>query len=197
MQSMNLPDHERYGKIRLFETFIQALSDLVDEDEVLFSWKKRRIAITHRLAVHLDHGFTEAFSSTKEAPPFVDMCAPIIDDSKIMIPDILVHHRTKNVPQHLLAVVCKEGYLTEQELLELHELRKVSQCELTLALSFLAPRDYLLIYRFDETTIDYYHFLRHEKHCQLFRRRELSDLPSDVHQLKLAIKTRQGSARRR
>jgi hypothetical protein len=194
---MNLSDHERYGKIRLFETFIRALSALVDEDDALFSWKKRRIAITHRLALHLDHGFAEAFPATKESPLAVDMGAPVSDDSRIMIPDILVHNRTQSSPRPLMAVVCREGYLTEQELIELHELREESACELTLAISFLVARDYMLIYRFDETTIDYYHFLRHEKHCQLFRRRELGDLPSDAHQLKLAIRTRKVSARRR
>ena len=191
---MNLHDHERYGMIRLFETFIQALSTLVDQVSVLFSWRRNRVAVSHRLAQHLEQNLLSVFSGSDMPQLLVDMCAPIVDDMKTLTPDIVVHNRDARNPKRLMAIICRETYLTEEELVGLHDLKERGQCELTLAIAFLPERDYMLIYRSDEATIDYYHFFRNEKHCQLFRRRQFDELLSDHRQLKLGITSRKRSA---
>lgn len=193
MGNMMGQEHERYGMIRLFETYILALSHLVDQDSVLFHWRKNRMAISHRLAQHLEQGLFGALPPSQRENFLVDLCAPIMDESQGLIPDILVHDRQERDPKRLMAVVCRDGYLTEQELMGLHDLKTKAGCELTLAIAFLPLKEYMLIYRADETTIDYYHFLRSEKHCQLLKRRQISDVSTDAHQLKLGIKSRKRS----
>ncbi len=193
MQAMKVLEHERYGMIRLFETYIQALSELVDRDSALFVWKKNRIAVSHRLAQHLEQGLFGALGVQHRNEYLVDLCAPIMDDPRALIPDIVVHDRGEKKAHRLMAIVCREGYLTENELLGLHEMKMKGDCELTLAMALLPDKEYILIYRANEATIDYYHFLRTEKHCQLFRRREIGDMPLDTHQLKLGIKSRKRS----
>jgi len=193
MRSMNVTELERYGMIRLFETYIQALSVLVDQDSALFEWRKNRIAVSHRLAQHLEQGLFGTLGPQHHTQFFVDLCAPLVDDPKALIPDIVVHDRGEQEPHRLMAIVCREGYLTEQELIGLHEMKMKSSCELTLAMALLPEKEYMLIYRANEVTIDYYHFFQTEKHCQLFKRRELADVPLDAHQLKLGIKSRKRS----
>jgi hypothetical protein len=190
---MNIHEDERYGMIRLFETHIHALSLLVEQDSSLFSWRRNRMAVCHRLARHLEQGLHDSFNLQQRNRYFVDLCAPIMEDAHAMIPDIVVHDRDQQEPQRLMAIVCREGYLSEQELLDLHELKTKGNCELTLGMAFLPNKEYILIYRADETTIDYYHFFRTEKHCQLFKRRQISEVSADRSQLKLDIKSRKRS----
>lgn len=192
---MQIHEDERYGMIRLFETHIHALSHLVDHDAQLFSWKRNRMSISHRLARHLEQGLHESFTSQQRHAFFVDLCAPVLDEPNAMVPDIVVHNRDMKEPQRLMAIVCREGYLSEQELLDLHAMKTRGNCELTLGMAFLPNKEYILIYRADETTIDYYHFFHHEKHCQLFKRRQVSEVSADIHQLKLDIKSRKRSVR--
>ena len=193
MQAMKVLEHERYGMIRLFETYIQALSELVDRDSALFLWKKNRIAVSHRLAQHLEQGLFGTLGPQHKNEYLVDHCAPIVDEPRALIPDIVVHDRGEQEPHRLMAIVCRESYLTEDELLGLHEMKMKGNSDLTLAMALLPDREYILIYRANEASIDYYHFLRTEKHCQLFRRRQIDDVPLDAHQLKLGIKSRKRS----
>lgn len=193
---MNIHEDERYGMIRLFETHIHALSLLVEHDELLFSWKRNRLAICHRLARHLEQGLYDNFNLQQRNSFFVDLCAPIMDDANAMVPDIVVHNRDMKEPQRLMAIVCRDGYLSEQELLDLHDIKIKGNCELTLGMAFLPNKEYILIYRADETTIDYYHFFRNEKHCQLFKRIQISEVSADARQLKLDIKSRKRPSRR-
>ena len=186
-------DHERYSMIRLFEAFIAALARLIDNDSVLFTWRKNHITISHRLAQHLEQVMFKELPVHHQEAYVVDLCVPILEDSRAIAPDILVHNRSGKENHRLMAIVCREGYLTEKELLNLHEFKNEAGCYLTLAIAFLPQKDYILIYRADETTIDYYHFFHAEKHCQLFRRRQISDVVSDRRQLKLDIKTRKRS----
>ena len=195
MNSMNIHEDERYGMIRLFETHIHALSLLVDQDELLFSWRRNRMPICHRLARHLESGLHESFSLHQRQTFFVDLCAPIMEDTNVMVPDIVVHNRNLHDPQRLMAIVCREGYFSEQELLDLHAIKAKGNCELTLGMAFLPNKEYILIYRADDTTIDYYHFFKSEKHCQLFKRRQVSEVIADGRQLKLDIKNRKRSSR--
>ncbi|MDD3366709.1 MAG: hypothetical protein PHS67_05565 [Sphaerochaetaceae bacterium] len=188
MRQMILHEHERYGMIRLFETFIAALARLVDNDSVLFTWPKNHITISHRLAQHLEQVMFGELPVRHQEAYVVDLCVPILEDFRALIPDILVHNRKEKEGQRLIAITCRTGYLTEKELLYLHDFKNKAGCHLTLAIAFLPQKDYMLIYRADETTIDYYHFFREEKHCQLLKRRQISDV-GDRHQLKLGIKT--------
>lgn len=189
MVGMKTQEHERYSMIRLFEIYISALSRLVDQDSGLFLWRRNRMAVCHRLAHHLEQGLFGALPPEQQKEFSVDMCVPISGDSRTVVADILVHNRSAADPQRLMAVVCREGYLTEEELLSLHNLKTETGCELTLAVAFLPQKGYMLIYRADETRIDYYHFNRIGKHCQLLKRRQVSDLSGDGNQLKLGIKT--------
>ena len=91
-----------------------------------------------------------------------------------------------------MGVVCRSRYLTNQELLKLHALKS----HLTLAVAFLPDKDYFLIYRSDESTLDYYHFYKEAKHCHLLRRRHISEIDeSDRQQLRLAIAPKAGRPR--
>lgn len=186
---MKFQEHERYGMIRLFESYILALSRLVDQDNALFSWRKNRVAVSHRLAHHLQEGLFGTLTLSQRNRYFVDMAGEVLDEGQALVPDILVHDRNTETPHRLMAIVCREGYLTEHELWSLHELKVKGECELTLAMAFLPQKDYMLIYRADGSAIDYYHFITTEKHCHLLKRREISDVTSDARQLKLAIKS--------
>ncbi|MFA7643504.1 MAG: hypothetical protein WCY74_09505 [Sphaerochaetaceae bacterium] len=191
---MNFLEHERYGMIRLFETYILAVSRLVEHDGALFGWRRNRVAICHRIATHLQEGLFGTFSLAQRQRYVVDMGASLLEDPQSLVADIVVHDRGAQEPHRLMAIVCREGYLTESELLGLHELKVKGNCELTLAMAFLPQKDYMLIYRADETSIDYYHFLREEKHCQLLKRRQIGDVHADGRQLKLGIKDGRGSS---
>lgn len=180
------PENERYGMIRLFEATIASLALLCEHDKQVFTWKRRRIPLSHCLANHLktylssrtDHqGFATGM--------YIDMCVPV---GTALVPDILVHNRNTLAPARDLAIVCRDDYLSEQELKELHDLKTAAECELTLAVAFLPQKEYLLLYRADEGRIDYYHFLTATYHCQLLKRRDLSELSTDRRQLKLGMK---------
>lgn len=185
---MNFQEHERYGMIRLFETYISALSRLIDQDSVLFTWRRNRLAVSHRLAHHLQEGLFGTFGPSQNSRYVVDMGAAVLDESRSLIPDILVHDRGTTDAHRLMAIIIREGYLTEEELWALHELKVKGTCELTLAMALLPHKDYQLIYRADGSAIDYYHYIADEKHCHLLKRREISDVSSDARQLHLAIK---------
>jgi hypothetical protein len=197
MGQMNNQEHERYGMIRLFETYISALSRLMEQDALLFTWRRNRVAVSHRLAHHLNEGLSDLFFPSQRKRIVVDMGAAVLEEARALIPDILVHDRDPSDPHRLMAIVCREGYLTEEELWALHELKVTGSCELTLAMAFLPQKDYMLIYRADGTAIDYYHYIGQEKHCHLLKRREISDVSSDARQLHLAIKESPKSAPRR
>lgn len=172
-------NNERYSMIRLFETFLEALSHLVDKDEHLFSLKRNSIAVSHRLAQHLEKVMFGELPVKEQEGFVVDLAYPL--EERSLNPDILIHNR---VEERLMGVVCRSRYLTTQELLKLHALKS----RLTLAVAFLPDKDYFLIYRSDESTLDYYHFYKEAKHCHLLRRRHISEIDeSDRQQLRLAI----------
>jgi hypothetical protein len=187
---MKTLDNERYGMIRLFEACISSLALLVEQDAQLFSWRRGRLAVCHRLAYHLEHLVFSPESLGKSEGRYMDLCAAIPGDSRLITPDILLHNRSLEAPVRDMAIVCREGYLSEAELKALHELKVKADCELTLAIAFLPQKEYLLIYRADDTRIDYYHFNRSDFHCHLLKRRDVLELSDDSHQLKLGMKVR-------
>ncbi len=83
-----------------------------------------------------------------------------------------------------------KGICREAELKALHELKVKADCELTLAIAFLPQKEYLLIYRADNTRIDYYQFQSDRLHCHLLKRRDVIEHSDDSHQLKLGMKVR-------
>ena len=183
-------NNERYSMIRLFETFLEALSRLVDRDDHLFSLKKNSIAVSHRLAQHLEEVMFGELPAKEQEGFVVDLAYPL--EERSLNPDILIHNRSNRAEERLMGVVCRSRYLTNQELLKLHALKS----HLTLAVAFLPDKDYFLIYRSDESTLDYYHFYKEAKHCHLLRRRHISEIDaSDRQQLRLAIAPKAGRPR--
>ena len=183
-------NNERYSMIRLFETFLEALSRLVDRDDHLFSLKKNSIALSHRLAQHLEEVMFGELPAKEQEGFVVDLAYPL--EERSLNPDILIHNRSNRAEERLMGVVCRSRYLTNQELLKLHALKS----HLTLAVAFLPDKDYFLIYRSDESTLDYYHFYKEAKHCHLLRRRHISEIDeSDRQQLRLAIAPKAGRPR--
>ena len=183
-------NNERYSMIRLFETFLEALSRLVDRDDHLFSLKKNSIAVSHRLAQHLEEVMFGELPAKEQEGFVVDLAYPL--EERSLNPDILIHNRSNRAEERLMGVVCRSRYLTNQELLKLHALKS----HLTLAVAFLPDKDYFLIYRSAESTLDYYHFYKEAKHCHLLRRRHISEIDeSDRQQLRLAIAPKAGRPR--
>ena len=190
---MKSQDSERYSMIRLFETFIHSLSCVCEQDSYLFNQPSMKIPFSFRLASTLQ----------KEVMPllpdsyFIDMAIAATTEAKALIPDILIHDRGKENKDVLLAIVCKNGYLSEQELIGLHTLKNSSTCDLALGVAILPQQDYLLIYRSDEMFVDYYHFYKEQQHCSFLKRREIGDLEIDEKQLKLPISMKKKVSPRR
>jgi hypothetical protein len=185
MMPMKILESERYGMIRLFEACISALALLVQRDAVLFGWRRSRVAMCHRLAHYLEH----AIFPTGSNDGFVfDLSAPVGLSKGSVTSDILLHNRNLEDPVRPMAIMCRDDYLSEQELRMLYDLKTESGCTLALAIAFLPQKSYLLIYRADDEWIDYYHFDRDDHHCHLLRRRDMENLADNGQQLKLGIK---------
>lgn len=167
------------SRIKVFDIFGKALGLLETQDRTLYSWPRNRIALSHALAQHLNDLVRQEIDGCYN----VDLCPVLYKSSKIINPDILVHNREKE--NQLLAVVCRNDYLTEQEQAELIELRKNSRCELVLALSFMAQKNYILVYVADEDRIQYYHFERNSLTMDPVRQRELAVKTESKDQLTL------------
>ncbi|MFA6706902.1 MAG: hypothetical protein WCR91_03295 [Sphaerochaetaceae bacterium] len=184
-------EHERYSMIRLFEACVSSLALLVELDKLLFSWRRPRIAICHRLAHYLEQTIFGQIHPSKPDEYVFDLSAPVGGpEFRTVNPDILLHNRDTDHPIRPMAIICRDDYLSEQELNLLQLLKTKAQCTLSLAIAFLPQKPYLLIYRADDEWIDYYHFERENSHCHLLRRRDMGELIDDGNQLKLGIKRR-------
>ncbi len=190
---MKAQDNERYSMIHLFETFIHALACVSAQDEYLFAQPSMRIPFSFRLASALEKELMPYLLETY----FIDMGLPATQDTKALIPDILVHDRVNENKDVILAIVCRNGYLSEQELLGLHTLNNSSKCDLTLAIAVLPQQDYLLIYRSNELFVDYYHFYKDQQHCSFLKRKEIGEIEIDEKQLTLPIPLKKRGAPRR
>lgn len=192
-------ENERYSKIRLFEIFVDALRHFVQQDNELFFWHRNKAAVVHRLASHLHVAFRKDLSlhadetneTYMELPGklYFDVGTTICIDQKNYIADILLHNRSIEKPVRLLAIICRDTYLSEDEQTSLYELQENGNCELVLALSFLPQKNYLLIYRAGNSKMEYYHFLQDELSCNLLKQREIEN-SEDAEQLKLGISVR-------
>ncbi len=178
---MKVAEIERYQALDLFESFLSSLTLLLQNDRQLLLMRSARFSVAYRLAYYLNNKIEE--------PYLIDMSYPLLSSSNSLVSDVLVHNRSKN-SKPLLALIVRQRYLNEGELLNLHQMRTVAECELPLAISLLPNKEYLLIYRANDYSIDYYHYRIDEHHCHLLRRREIEDFSSDSTQLKLGIRAR-------
>lgn len=174
-------EEERYGMIRLFETFVSSLARLLEQDSILFSLQRNRLAVCHRLAYYIEQTLSKS-DCPKEC---VDLCVYQPKAFGKIVPDILIHNRSEKDPRRPLAVVIREGYLSTEELIALHYLKVQANCALVLAVAFLSGKNYILIYRANGSHIYYYHFNKEDYHCQLLKSRQINEIPGDMRQLKL------------
>ena len=125
----------RRSKIKAFDTFGKALALLEANDSVLYTWPRNRIALSHALAEHIRDLISESDKKLS-----VDLCPVLSKSGKTLNPDILVHDRESG--HQILSIACRNEYMTESEQDELIRFRRESKCELVLALSFMAQKNY-------------------------------------------------------
>lgn len=161
----------RYNKILLFDTFLDALKNLIVKDSIVCSWPRNRVPVSHVLATRIGANpliVREQF--------FADLQAPFPPQLKLNSPDILVHDRKES---RIMAILCRDSYLQEKEQTQLLEMSRVGTCDLVLALSLLPQKDYMLIYLAEGNHIDYYHLFQDTLECVLLKQREFPS-PDDT-----------------
>ncbi|MCR5732699.1 MAG: hypothetical protein K6G51_07170 [Sphaerochaetaceae bacterium] len=151
--------NSRSSDIEIFDAFRKALKELSRRDKELFSSKKNKIAITHRLALYLEEFFISRC--------VVDICYNIDGYN----PDIILHERNGKI---LLAIWFKDDYLEKALQEEAKRFHDNFGC-FTLAFSILSDRDYYLVYRFASTYTDYLHISREDFSENLLKRMREED----------------------
>ena len=151
-------------RMMAFDAFTKTLCLLEQQDSVLYTWNRNRLALTHAVAMHL-HGILCADDESLSS----DMGPSFSKSSKSLNPDVLVHDRSTD--RNVLAVVCRTEYLTEEEQKGLLNLRRACPCDLVVAVSFLVQKNYMLIYVAEEDRLEYYHFERKSLTVQPFKTR--------------------------
>ncbi len=178
------------SRIKAFEIFTKALALLETQDKELFTWPRNRITLTHALAVHI-HDILEDPSYS------VDLYPATTKSRRTSNADILVHNRQNG--HQILAIVCRNDYLTEQEQKDLSSLmegnpQEGTSCDLVLAVSFMPQRSYMLIYIANDDGVEYYHFDRNLMIMEPVRRRTIEEELNDREQPTLVkIKRRRRS----
>lgn len=178
------------SRIKAFEIFTKALALLETQDKELFTWPRNRITLTHALAVHIH--------DILEDPTYsVDLYPATTKSRRTSNADILVHNRQNG--HQILAIVCRNDYLTEQEQKDLSSLmegnpQEGTSCDLVLAVSFMPQRSYMLIYIANDDGVEYYHFDRNLMIMEPVRRRTIEEELNDREQPTLVkIKRRRRS----
>lgn len=178
------------SRIKAFEIFTKALALLETQDKELFTWPRNRITLTHALAVHI-HDILEDHTYS------VDLYPAATKSRRTSNADILVHNRQSG--HQILAIVCRNDYLTEQEQKDLSSLmegnsQEGTSCDLVLAVSFMPQRSYMLIYIANDDGVEYYHFDRNLMIMEPVRRRTIEEELNDREQPTLVkIKRRRRS----
>lgn len=166
-------------KIKTFDMFINSLKDLESKDPEICTWQNNRICLAFRLALYLDQIFRE-----KNSDYVTDMCPTLSKSKKSINPDIIVHNRKTG--KNVLAIVCRNEYLSESEQKRLRVLGQISKAELTMAISFFPNKNYMLLYRSAEEGIEYYHFDRNTLTSKTVRKKTAPfETVSDSSQLLL------------
>ncbi|MCF0238824.1 MAG: hypothetical protein HUK24_09500 [Sphaerochaetaceae bacterium] len=166
------------SRTKAFNIITKALAQLETKDKVLYSWPRNRVSLTHALAKHIEE---EIGTLSKDEVLSVDMGPVLYKSGKIMNPDIIVHNR--NIDDQFLCVVCKNDYFTEEEKNQLLELRKVSNCSLVVAVSFLSQKNYMLVYVTEEDSVSLYHFDRNYLAMEPLRSKNLIEEKESKDQL--------------
>jgi len=176
-----------YEIIHLFDKFVTGLTTLVENDKQLFFWRRNRIPVSHRLALYLQNELLK----DQDQNMFVDMGLPILKEKGSLVADIIFHDRNEEKKDSLMAIICRDRYLTESELLDLHLLKIKGGCELPLALTILPEKSYALIYRASNSSIDYYHYIYDLKNISLLKKRAVELSANAQRELKLPISVKQ------
>ncbi len=172
----------RTSEIILFDAFIAAIKKLVSDDKELCTFKKKKYALKHRLAMYLE---TEV-----PANLYADMMLFLENEGN---PDILIHNRKGD---SRLAIYAKDEYLSKKDQEEARLYHKNQGC-MTIAFAFLPEKDYFLVYRFGEAFTDYLHISKEDFHERLLKRcgNDSEETFSD-DQLLLGIKTKKKRKKR-
>ncbi len=184
-------DNARYSKITLFELFTSALGDLVRMDSALFSWPRNKIPVTHALATRIEAAMRRSAGPAAE-PYHADMGFQLTVEGETYYPDIVLHDRTSS--GRLMAIICRDGYLSEGEQAALGELQEHGGFSLVLGMAFLPQKPYLLLYRPTDATMEYHHFSREDLDTDMLKIRE-ADTDDDSDQLTLGITSRRNRRR--
>lgn len=153
--------HFHMKKLLSFDLFISALKDFESGDSVLYPWPRNRIALIHCLAERLSRYMEEGL--------YVDMAPSLSKSRKTVNPDIIVHNRRNHIK---LAVVCRNGYLSEAEQKSLVTLAR--KCDLVMAVSFFTQKSYMLLYMASGDRVEYFHFDRNTLTAHAVRKKLLN-----------------------
>lgn len=155
----------KYSELELLEVFINAIKALFSYDKTLFSKKKNRLAISHRIAVYLEKELKDLTS---------DLSYHTLIKKKDYYPDILLHDRKDVIA---LSLFWANDYLSKKDQDDITAFIKAEDPALSLGLSFLPDKDYILIYRFKDNYTDYIHLNKTN-----FERKFLKRLEDEVEE---------------
>ncbi len=128
----------RKGNIDTFSLFKKALMELCESDTYLFAKKAKRESFSCRMAQHLNKYFGAEW--------YIDAA---IDGS-----DLLIWDRQGNMA---LALFISRDYVSALQKEKARLFHSSNAPSLTLALSLIEKKDYMLIYRFEDEYIEYLH----------------------------------------
>jgi len=188
----------RYTNILLFEAFENALKQLLLEDSALFPWQKGKAGIAHCFASHLHDnlrtilGFSQQAASSSFLTLPQNMKVDIVSPVGPQTVDILLHDR---VNTKAMAILFHQDYLTKHQLNLLRSLQNEG-CNLVLGVAFLPQKDYVLIYRSNGQTLDYYHFSKYDYTSSLSMQKEFEEEESSL-QLFLGIRQKRKNTKKK
>lgn len=171
----------------LFESFQEALKQLVLEDEQVLFWPKAKASLAHCLASQLQRSLREVLGLSQDSasPTYFSLPGNLKVDILTQGCDVLVHDRKGG---HTLAVILSNDYLTKMQQDTLHELQNQG-CRLVLGAAFLPQKEYVLLYRPKQESMEYLHFHKVDGNTTLLKQREVEG-NADERQLSLGFKDR-------
>lgn len=147
----------------LFSAFRKALQSFWMEDAMLLERRKKRAAISHRIAHYLEGEPFEGY--------MVDLFYQVKLKGRDVFPEIILHNRKDDIA---MAIFWEEGYLTEEEQAEVRRFHEEAKPFLTLAFAFLPEKNYFLVYRFEEEYVEYLHISKGDFSEEVLKRCNLA-----------------------
>ncbi len=177
----------RFTTILLFEAFEKALMQFMREDEQVLTWPRAKASLAHCLASQLQRSLRSVLGLSEDSasPTFFSLPGDIKVDILVKQCDILVHDRKG---KQLLGIVLGYDYLSKPQQEHLHQLKEQG-CKLVLGVSFLMPKEYILLYSPMQESLEYYHFNKLDGTTHHLMQRDV-ETDSDDRQLSLGIKER-------